>query len=43
MLLVTGFMDALRAVLGGGATPEGEEQEEAAPVQVICYRIARAS
>lgn len=34
---VTGFMDAVRSLQGGGAG--GEEDEEAAPMEVICYRV----
>lgn len=38
VVLVTGFIDALRAVLGGGSTGE-EDEEEPAPMEVICYAI----
>lgn len=34
---VTGFMPAIRAMQGGGAGPE--EEEEAAPMEVICYKV----
>jgi hypothetical protein len=41
VILVTGFLDAVRAMIGGGAT--GEDEEEPEPMQVICYRIVGTS
>jgi hypothetical protein len=35
---VTGFMDAVRSLQGGGAGAE-DEDGEAAPMEVICYRV----
>ena len=36
MILITGFMDSVRAMFGGLAS-EGDEEPE--PMQVVCYRV----
>ena len=41
VLLVTGFLDAIRMQLGGGGATDESEDEEAAPMEVICYRYDR--
>jgi len=38
VLVIKGYVDAT-ATMFGGAPAEGEEGEEAAPMQLICYRI----
>jgi hypothetical protein len=38
IIKVTGFVDAFIALQGGGAV-EGEDEEEAEPMEVICYSI----
>lgn len=38
MILVTGFLDAIRAMIGGGAA--AEDAEEPAPMEVVCYKVA---
>jgi len=37
VLLVTGFIDGVKSVLGGGSNPDTDE--EARPMEVICYTI----
>ena len=37
VVVVTGFMDAVTALQGGGAAEEGEEEAE--PMEVICYSV----
>jgi hypothetical protein len=38
MVLVTGFIDAIRAMFGGGTTGE-DDGEELAPMEVVCYAV----
>ena len=37
LIMVTGFMDAVTALQGGGAA--AEDEEEAEPMEVICYAV----
>lgn len=37
VVIITGFLDAVLALQGGGAS--GEEEEEPAPMEIICYAI----
>ena len=37
---VTGFIDAILSLQGGGGTGDEDEDEEAEPMEVICYSIA---
>ena len=38
LLVIKGYVDAI-ATMFGGATPEVEGNEEAAPMEIVCYRI----
>ena len=40
VVLVTGFVDAALAMLGGGGTAATGEVEDVAPTEVICYQVA---
>ncbi|MCP4546463.1 MAG: hypothetical protein GY835_08375 [bacterium] len=43
VLVVRGFVDALRDWYGGGrgSIGEGDDVEEPAPIEIICYRVGR--
>ena len=38
VLVIKGYVDAI-ATMFGGAVPEDEDSEEAAPMEIVCYRI----
>ena len=39
VLLIKGFVDAMAAMFGGAV--ESDEDEEAAPMEIVCFRIER--
>ncbi len=43
LILVTGFVDAVRSLIGGGGGGGEDVEEEPAPMEVVCYRVAERS